>query len=28
LRRGLAETIEWFLNSANLAYYKADRYNI
>lgn len=28
LRRGLAETIEWFKNPANLAAYKADRYNI
>ncbi|HIJ94499.1 MAG TPA: SDR family NAD(P)-dependent oxidoreductase [Desulfuromonadales bacterium] len=28
LRRGLAETIEWFANPANLACYKADRYNI
>ena len=25
---GLAETVEWFLNPANLAGYKADRYNI
>ena len=25
---GLAETAEWFLNPANLASYKADRYNI
>lgn len=28
LRRGLGETIEWFRNPANLAAYKADRYNI
>jgi len=28
LRRGLAETIEWFAKPANLACYKADRYNI
>lgn len=28
LRRGLAETIEWFANPANLACFKADRYNI
>jgi len=28
LRRGLAETIEWFADPRNLAYYKADRYNI
>lgn len=28
LRCGLAETIEWFANPANLACYKADRYNI
>ncbi|MBV5341800.1 MAG: SDR family oxidoreductase [Deltaproteobacteria bacterium] len=28
LRRGLAETAEWFLNPANLAGYKADIYNI
>jgi len=28
LRRGLAETAEWFRNPANLAGYKADRYNI
>jgi NAD dependent epimerase/dehydratase len=27
-KRGLAETVEWFLNPANLAAYKADRYNI
>jgi NAD dependent epimerase/dehydratase len=27
-KRGLAETIDWFLNPANLAAYKADRYNI
>jgi NAD dependent epimerase/dehydratase len=27
-RRGLAETIEWFVNSGNLGSYKADRYNI
>lgn len=26
--RGLAETAEWFLDPANLAAYKADRYNI
>lgn len=26
--RGLTETAEWFLNPANLAAYKADRYNI
>ena len=26
--RGLAETAEWFQNPANLAVYKADRYNI
>lgn len=28
LRRGLAETIEWFRKPANLCFYKADRYNI
>lgn len=28
LRQGLTETIEWFVNPANLACYKADRYNI
>ena len=28
LRRGLAETIEWLAHPANLACYKADRYNI
>ncbi|CAG1015737.1 NAD-dependent 4,6-dehydratase LegB [Geobacter sp.] len=28
LRRGLAETIEWFADPLNLACYKADRYNI
>lgn len=28
LRRGLAQTIEWFSKSENLACYKADRYNI
>lgn len=28
LRRGLAETAEWFLDPKNLAGYKADRYNI
>jgi NAD dependent epimerase/dehydratase len=28
LRRGLAETVEWFQQPANLACYKADRYNI
>ncbi len=27
-RRGITETIEWFLNPANLANYKADIYNI
>ena len=27
-RRGLVETVEWFLNPANLAAYSADRYNI
>jgi Nucleoside-diphosphate-sugar epimerases len=27
-KRGLAETAEWFLDPANLAGYKADRYNI
>ena len=27
-KRGLAETAEWFSNPANLAAYKADRYNI
>jgi NAD dependent epimerase/dehydratase len=27
-RRGLASTIEWFLNPANLIRYKADRYNV
>jgi NAD dependent epimerase/dehydratase len=27
-KRGLAETVEWFKNPANLARYKADRYNI
>ena len=26
--RGLLETAEWFMNPANLAVYKADRYNI
>ncbi|MGA7802780.1 MAG: NAD-dependent 4,6-dehydratase LegB [Gammaproteobacteria bacterium] len=28
LRRGLAETVEWFTNARNLAAYKADIYNI
>jgi len=28
LRRGLAETIEWFKNPVNLISYKSDRYNI
>ena len=28
LRRGLAETVEWFQLPANLSCYKADRYNI
>jgi dTDP-glucose 4,6-dehydratase len=28
LRRGMVETAEWFRNPANLASYKADRYNI
>jgi NAD dependent epimerase/dehydratase len=28
LRRGLAETAEWFRNPENLSSYKADRYNI
>jgi NAD dependent epimerase/dehydratase len=28
LRRGLAETIDWFTQPENLACYKADRYNI
>ena len=27
-RRGLKETIAWFTDPANLARYKADRYNI
>lgn len=27
-KRGLAETAEWFINPANLAGYKSDRYNI
>jgi len=27
-RRGIEETVEWFLNPINLAAYKADRYNI
>ncbi len=27
-KRGLIETAEWFMNPANLAVYKADRYNI
>jgi NAD dependent epimerase/dehydratase len=27
-KRGLMETVEWFRNPANLASYKADRYNI
>ncbi len=27
-KRGLTETADWFLNPANLAAYKADRYNI
>lgn len=27
-KRGLAETVEWFKNPANLARYKANRYNI
>lgn len=27
-RRGLAKTVEWFTNPANLANYKADRYNV
>ncbi|MFU8820520.1 MAG: NAD-dependent 4,6-dehydratase LegB [Gammaproteobacteria bacterium] len=28
LRRGLAETVQWFTESANLARYKADQYNL
>lgn len=28
LRRGLVETVEWFQQPANLAWYKANRYNI
>lgn len=28
LKRGLAETVEWFRNSGNLIMYKAERYNI
>lgn len=28
LRRGLAETVDWFVNPINLQAYKADRYNI
>lgn len=28
LRRGLAKTTDWFTDPANLAHYKADRYNI
>ena len=28
LRRGLAETIDWFTDPANLAHYKADIYNL
>lgn len=27
-KRGMAETVEWFMNPANLASYKSDRYNI
>ena len=27
-KRGLSETVEWFMNPRNLAAYKADRYNI
>lgn len=27
-KRGLAETVEWFMNPENLAKYKSDRYNI
>ncbi|MFX7712949.1 NAD-dependent dehydratase, partial [Acinetobacter baumannii] len=27
-KKGLAKTIEWFLNKENLAKYKTDRYNI
>lgn len=27
-RRGMSETVEWFVNPANLAAYKSDRYNI
>ena len=28
LRRGLGETVEWFMQPSNLAAYKADRYNV
>lgn len=28
LRRGLAETVQWFVNPANLSRYKANRYNL
>lgn len=28
LRRGLAETVEWFRNPVNFSFYKADHYNI
>jgi dTDP-glucose 4,6-dehydratase len=28
LEKGLSETIAWFSDPANLAFYKADRYNI
>ena len=28
LKRGLAETVAWFMNPENLRQYKADRYNI
>lgn len=28
LREGLSETVDWFINPANLVHYKADRYNV
>ena len=27
-RRGLAETVDWFVRPANLAHYRADVYNL
>ena len=28
LREGLSETVDWFINPANLVHYKVDRYNV